>query len=92
RYAVDYFSPAFDPDAVKDFGKMLRKLQNGFGFLNDLATAEGLPDLFIDHPEQKRLQKLAGKVIDWHEERAHETWDKAVSRWRSLSKAPKFWL
>ena len=92
RYAVDFFSPAFDPDAVKDFGKMLRKLQNGFGFLNDLATAEGLPDLFIDHPEQKRLQKLAGKVIDWHEERAHETWDKAVSRWRSLSKAPKFWL
>lgn len=91
RYTVDFFAPAFDPESAKAFARVLRKLQNGFGYLNDLATAEDLPALFADHPDADRLQEAAQAVVDWHAARAHKTWDKAVARWRELSAEPRFW-
>jgi hypothetical protein len=45
RYGIEFFGSLYPKDAVKPFLKRMKKLQDIFGYLNDVAMAETLPEM-----------------------------------------------
>ena len=92
RYATEYFHPLYNSDQSREFLKLLKQLQEIFGYLNDVELAKSLPEIVEKHaPRNKDLLKDANKVIAWHETHADEAWNKAKRRWKRLAQIPKFW-
>lgn len=92
RYACDPFLPLYQDEAAKKFVRDLRRLQDVFGYLNDVAMAEELAKTIATaHPDRKDLNKSVAAVCKWHDARAKEATKKAESRWRKLVDDTKFW-
>lgn len=90
RYVVDAYAPLYeqggDAGAVGAFAKELRRLQNVFGYLNDVASAETLVKRAAP-----TTRPVAEKILAWHAERTDKAWSKAQRRWRALTETPRFW-
>ncbi len=92
RYLVEFFSSLYPAKKVRPFLKQLKQAQNVFGYLNDVAMAEQLLHIFQDADGQLKDARLTtGYVLGWHMAEAENAWKDAVSRWKSLSKAERFW-
>ncbi len=92
RYACDPFLPLYQTEAAKKFLRDLRRLQDVFGYLNDVAMAEELAEtIAADHAGRKDLKKSVSAICEWHGARAKEAMKKADSRWRKLLDDRKFW-
>ncbi|MCP4316400.1 MAG: CYTH and CHAD domain-containing protein [Hyphomicrobiales bacterium] len=92
RYASEYFLQLYPGDDAGRFFTRLRRLQNVFGYLNDVAMAEQLAStIALEHPDRKDLQKSVDRILKWHRNRAKKAMRKADRRWRTLSASPKFW-
>jgi CHAD domain-containing protein len=92
RYAVEFFGSLYDARNVGRFVKDLKKLQDVFGYVNDVASAKAL-DAIADErcagcPE---AQRAAGYVRGWHEVSAQQAWGRAANDWSRLGKRPRFW-
>jgi inorganic triphosphatase YgiF len=92
RYAVEFFGPLYDGRKVGRFVKDLKRLQDVFGYVNDVATAKAL-DAIADERCGGCLeaQRAAGYVRGWHEVNADHAWADATNDWDRLAKRPKFW-
>ena len=92
RYACDPFLPLYPGSAAKKFLRDLRRLQDVFGYLNDVAMAEQLAaTIATEQPERKELKKSVSDICTWHGKRARTAMKKADARWRKLVDDPKFW-
>ncbi len=90
RYTVDMFAPLFVDENSAAFASKLRRLQNVFGYLNDVAMAETMRARLQDF-KSSPAAAAADATLEWHQDRAESAWRKALRRWRDLEATPRFW-
>ncbi|NWG44986.1 MAG: CYTH and CHAD domain-containing protein [Alphaproteobacteria bacterium] len=97
RYAVEFFGGLFPAAPVRKWGRRLSELQDIFGLLNDVASAEALLARMlagedeVDTVALRAENMAAGLVLGWHHARAESAWKTAMERWAALGKAERFW-
>ncbi|GGB38137.1 inorganic triphosphatase [Roseibium aquae] len=92
RYGIEFFDSLYPGDTVKPFLKRMKRLQDIFGYLNDVAMAEKLA-LINDREGEGAVDRAqaVGFAIGWHEAQSAATWPHAKGYWRETKKSPKFW-
>ncbi|MBN9673376.1 CYTH and CHAD domain-containing protein [Roseibium aggregatum] len=92
RYGIEFFGSLYPQDTVKPFLKRMKKLQDIFGYLNDVAMAEQLPSKCrIEGEKALPTAQAIGFVIGWHEAQAQTMWHHAKGYWEATRETPKFW-
>jgi inorganic triphosphatase YgiF len=92
RYAVEFFSSLYGGRKVGRFAKDLKKLQDVFGYVNDVAAAQALNAISDERcPGSPAAQRAAGYVLGWHQVRSEHAWDNAAEDWHRLAQRPRFW-
>jgi inorganic triphosphatase YgiF len=92
RYALEFYKSLYKGKTAKPFLSTLKKLQDVFGYLNDVVMAHRLADLLREREDVDGDTMLAaGFVIGWHERRAEIEWDRARALWDDTRHAAKFW-
>ncbi|MTI43455.1 inorganic triphosphatase YgiF [Roseibium hamelinense] len=92
RYGVEFFGSLYPASEIKPFLKRMKKLQDVFGYLNDVAMAEKL--LVLPAPKKTSgtgIHQAVGFVIGWHEAQAHAMWSHAKEYWKDTKKTKRFW-
>jgi CHAD domain-containing protein len=92
RYASEFFASLYPKKKVKPYVKRLGRLQDVFGYLNDVATAERLLGEVTGgsfHP--KPLLRAEGLVLGWHGYAADDAWPRVQKRWTKLKREAPFW-
>jgi len=92
RYAAEFFASLYRKKKTQPYVKALGKLQDVFGYLNDVATAERLLAEVTGgsfHP--KPLLRAEGLVLGWHGFAADAAWPKVKKRWKKLEREKPFW-
>ncbi len=92
RYGAEFFGSLYPQGKVKPFQKRMKKLQNIFGYLNDVALAETLPEKCeLTGDGAQAAAQAIGFVIGWHEAQSQAMWRHAKGNWKATRKTPKFW-
>lgn len=92
RYAGDCFLPLYPAAETTRFIGKLKRLQDIFGYLNDVAMASHLAQSTAKkHPDQTDFHKSLAAICEWHDRRAKAALLKADKRWQNLLESPKFW-
>jgi len=91
RYAVEFFSGLHGKENTKLFLKQLKRLQNVFGYLNDVALAGRLPDALRDEAGDGDVQRGIGFVLGWHQARADAAWETVGPLWEEADAAYRVW-
>lgn len=94
RYGLEFFASLYPGAPRKTFLKQLKRLQDVFGYLNDVAMAERLAALAPGAGKTTRAAALAaasGFVLGWHEAEARNAWAEARSGWKEACKAKPCW-
>src|SRR5262245_12955646 len=92
RYTGEFFGPLYGTRKVNRFVKDLKKLQDVFGYLNDVATANALGPICDERcVGSPAAQRAAGYVLGWHDMRAERAWKGVVKAWDRLAQQPRFW-
>ncbi len=93
RYTVEFFSPLYASEELRLFLKCLKRLQNTFGYLNDVAMAERLVSMKLPQSTQNNeVSTVIGFIAGWHQARADNAWLQAQERWTAATQAPRYWL
>lgn len=92
RYGVEFLSPVFPARKVRPFSEKLETLQDVFGSLNDLATAEA----FLTGPEapardDPAAQRAVGLILGTRSAQATRDWREARAHWKDLVSSGIFW-
>jgi inorganic triphosphatase YgiF len=92
RYAIEFLGPIYPQKKVRRLVKSLKRLQEVFGALNDLAMAEQLfmgPDAPCrDNPA---AQRAIGRVLGARALRSEEDWTRARELWHGVQEVGPFW-
>jgi len=91
RYTLEFFGSLLPAHKGTQFAKQLKKLQDVFGYVNDVATAKELSAIAQARTGQPQAQGAAGYVLGWHNAQAVHAWTKAPKEWRRLEKRAGFW-
>ncbi|WP_417771643.1 CHAD domain-containing protein [Stappia sp.] len=92
RYTLEFYRPLFQRKTMKPFLSKLKRLQDVFGYLNDVAMARGLVRLVGETAGGDADRALAaGFVLGWHEARAARAWQDARALWDDTRAADRFW-
>lgn len=92
RYVTHFHAPVFPAKPLDRFIVRLKALQNVFGYLNDVALAEKLPEIRAgDTGGNAAVQGAVRCTIQWHEAQAEQAWLDAKSRLRALKRGRPFW-
>ena len=91
RYTVELFAPLYAKKDVKGFVKQLKALQDIFGYVNDVRTAEQLRDICAKEGDGPEAFEAVGYVLGYHCVKAAEVWDGVFDGWRQLKSTPRFW-
>jgi inorganic triphosphatase YgiF len=92
RYAAEYFGSLYKAKDVQPFVKQLKRLQDLFGYINDVETAVELESIADRYARDSReAQRAAGYALGWHNARADVWWGRAEERWHDLQAAGRFW-
>jgi inorganic triphosphatase YgiF len=92
RYASEFFASLYDAGKVARFVKDLKKLQDVFGYVNDVATAREINGICHQRcGDSREAQRAAGYVLGWHEAEAGRTWKGVAKAWDRLRKRSRFW-
>jgi inorganic triphosphatase YgiF len=92
RYAVTYFGGLWPKKRAAPYLKALKRLQKGFGALNDGATAEALlcaPD--APRADDPLAQRAVGRLLGRLEAQAEADWARTRALWTELDATPRFW-
>ncbi|GAA0785529.1 CYTH and CHAD domain-containing protein [Roseibium denhamense] len=93
RYGIEFFACLYPKDTVKPLLKRMKKLQDIFGYLNDVAMAETLPEKCkVTGKNALPASQAIGFVIGWHEAQCQAMWQHAKGYWDSTRETPKFWV
>jgi CHAD domain-containing protein len=91
RYAMDFFRPLYPEKRAKPFASQLSKLQDAFGHLNDVATAEALLQRVAADSVDPALHRAAGMVLGWHARGAESTEPELLAQWDAFRAVRPFW-
>jgi triphosphatase len=92
RYAVEFFGSLYDGRRVGRFVKDLKRLQDVFGYVNDVATAQAVGTIADERcAPSPAAQRAAGYVLGWHQVKSEQAWDGVAEVWDRLSKRQRFW-
>ncbi len=92
RYTSEFFGSLYDAGKVERFVKDLKKLQDVFGYVNDVVTATELNAICHQRcGEGREAQRAAGYVLGWHDVEARHTWKGVAKEWDRLKKRARFW-
>jgi len=92
RYTAEFFDSLYPPRKVGPFVKELKRLQDVFGYMNDVAMAEGLAAISDTRcADNREAQRAAGYILGWHDVKAECTWKEVTEAWHRLEKRPRFW-
>lgn len=93
RYGIEFFDSLYPADTVKPFLKRMKKLQDIFGYLNDVAMAETLPErCSVSGKNALPATQAIGFVIGWHEAQCQSMWQHAKGYWEATRETPRFWV
>jgi inorganic triphosphatase YgiF len=92
RYVSEFFGSLYEARSAERFVKELKRLQDVFGYLNDVSTAKALDAICEAHcADYREAHRAAGYVLGWHDVAAERTWEGAAKAWRRLEKRRRFW-
>lgn len=92
RYTSEFFGSLYQAPRVERFVKVLKRLQDVFGYLNDVSTAKALDAICDAHcADDREAQRASGYVLGWHDVVAERAWEGAAKAWRRLERRPRFW-
>jgi inorganic triphosphatase YgiF len=92
RYMAEFFGSLYPDRKVEPFVKELRRLQDVFGYMNDVAMARGLAAIADTYCAANcDAQRVAGYIMGWHDVKAECTWEEVSKAWDRLAKRPRFW-
>lgn len=92
RYTVEFFAPLYPEENVKPFLSRLKKLQDQFGDLNDVATLEAHAGVLEGKARANpAVARALGYLIGFNRAYAEIRWTGAKSSWRDLKKTRPFW-
>jgi inorganic triphosphatase YgiF len=91
RYAMDFFRPLFTEKRAKPFAAQLSKLQDAFGHLNDVTTAEALLLRLTGDSTDTALHRAAGLVLGWHARGGEATEPELLAQWDAFRAIKPFW-
>jgi CHAD domain-containing protein len=92
RYTVEFFGSLYEDRKVSRFVKTLKKLQDVFGYVNDVATAEALNAIADERcVAAPTAQRAAGYALGWHQVRSEHAWAGVADAWSRLTKRKRFW-
>ncbi|WP_068086867.1 CYTH and CHAD domain-containing protein [Polycladidibacter stylochi] len=92
RYSLEFFQSLYPKQSTQTFRGQLKKLQDIFGYLNDVAMAERLLALQLSRTsDTAKLSLVIGFIAGWHQARCEQAWCDAQTRWQALDTTPRFW-
>jgi CHAD domain-containing protein len=92
RYLVEFFGSLYEPKSVASFVKDLKKLQDVFGYVNDVASAGQINTICHTRcADNREAQRAAGYVLGWHQAQSGHCWKAASKGWSRLAKRDRFW-
>jgi triphosphatase len=92
RYTAEFFGSLYDASDVQPFIKQLKRLQDLFGYINDVETAVKIESICDRYARDSREgQRAAGYTLGWHTARAAVGWGRAEKRWHDLQATGRFW-
>jgi CHAD domain-containing protein len=92
RYSAELLTSLYRAKDVRRFSRKLRRLQDRFGYLNDLVVAQKLKAIEPNGTtDALQLQRAVGYVLGWHTAHADDAWLDIKREWRMLERAPLFW-
>ncbi|MBO0346771.1 CHAD domain-containing protein [Roseibium sp. CAU 1637] len=89
RYGLEFFGSLYPQPKLKPYLRQLRKLQNVFGYLNDVAMAERLLDHVPDLEPESAF--AAGYCLAHHKARSDRKWQRAQELWQNLEATKPVW-
>jgi len=91
RYTAEFLATLFPKARTKQFIGRLKKLQDVFGYVNDVRMAGELLAIAKAHRSEPGALIAAGQVLGHHEAEAAEVWQRAPKAWRQLKARGPFW-
>ncbi len=92
RYTIEFLGPLYSQKKVATFVKKMKRMQNIFGDLNDLAMAEELlckPD--SPGARNANAQRSVGWVLGARTVKAEAAWAHARELWHGVVETGPFW-
>ena len=94
RYAVDFFESLYPKKQAKAYRKHLAGLQDGLGYLNDVAAADILVRELADTGENQTFQTsvyAGGLIVGWHRHAAIAARQRLVKDMAAFLRTEPFW-
>jgi triphosphatase len=91
RYTAEFLAPLYSKNKAGPFIKRLKKLQDVFGYVNDVRMASTLPEIARQYSAAPEPLVAAGVVLGFHEAKAAEVWQRAHKSWKRLKASGPFW-
>ncbi len=92
RYTIEFFVPLYSGTEAKQFIKRLKKLQDVFGYINDVRMAGNLRTICINAAvDDPNAFIAAGEVLGQHDAKVPIVWKNAGREWRRLENSVHFW-
>ena len=88
RYLSEFFAPLYGKRESRVFIEKLKRLQDVFGYLNDVYMAGQLRSL---HGLSPAAMSMAHYTLGWHEAEAKHVWRGAGRAWKQLEASNRFW-
>ncbi|MGE0233658.1 MAG: CHAD domain-containing protein, partial [Flavobacteriaceae bacterium] len=92
RYALESFAPILPRKPFRKWHSKLKALQDSFGYLNDVALADTLPELTSGQGRGRQAAQAAVFVIGWHAARSESAFTILQAHWNRLADQPRPWL
>lgn len=95
RYAVNFLARVYPEKKVRPFMASLKKLQDLFGWVNDLAQAKRLAQVLTRGADGGKVDDIVhqavGQVRGWHARALHEVEPDLIDNWHKFTDASPFW-
>ena len=91
RYQAEFFAPLFAKRGTERFIERLKKVQDIFGYTNDVRMAPKLVELRKQSPAGAAAARAAGYAEGYHETEAAHVRRQAGGVWLDLKRAKRFW-
>ncbi|SDR63464.1 Inorganic triphosphatase YgiF, contains CYTH and CHAD domains [Rhizobiales bacterium GAS113] len=93
RYTIEFLQSLFDRGKVKAFMKLLGRLQDDLGYINDVRTTHELVAEVARHADDNRetIVRAGGIVLGWHDRALLDQQPRLRKHVRRLRRAKPFW-
>lgn len=91
RYEAEFFAPLWPAQDIKPFMRRMKRVQDEFGLINDVATATRLALRAADAIGGERAREAAGFVGGWHAAHGEAAFRQVVEMWPDFETLKGFW-